>query len=299
MNGQNTVVSASVIKGLAIMLVAGLVLSSGGPIIRQIESASGFQIVFWRSIAQSVVVLIFLLLRDRQHTVNLFINIGSRGVFASTFLGLAFFGYVFSITNTTVANTMFLISTVPLFTALLAWPLLKERVNSTTWLAILIASAGVLVMVSQALAVGKLFGNAMGILCAVATALYVICIRWGAIGGRQIDMVPVVCFAGIVAALIALIIEGGNIAVTNNDLMWCIAAGACQNGPGFVLYTMAARHLQAAELSLLGLVEVIIGPIWVWLLFAEMPEFYTLIGGTLVLGAVIALAIRSISTHRR
>ena len=280
------------------MMIAGLVLSTGGPIIRNISDASGFQIIFWRSVSQSIFVLLFLLVRNRRTTFTVFIDIGHSGLIASLFLGLAFFGFVFSITNTTVANTMFLISTVPFFTALLAWLILKEKVNTATWIAILLAVVGVLIMVSQALTVGKFLGNVMGIFCAASTALYIICIRWGAVGGRQIDMIPVVCIAGLVAAVIALVLEGGDVSISANDLTWCLIAGACQNGPGFMLYTMAARYVPAAELSILGLVEVIIGPIWVWLLFNELPAFYTVVGGSFVLSAVVGLAIWSMYRER-
>ena len=280
------------------MMIAGLVLSTGGPIIRNISDASGFQIVFWRSVSQSIFVLLFLLARNRRTTVKVFIDIGHSGLIASLFLGLAFFGFVFSITNTTVANTMFLISTVPFFTALLAWPMLREKVTGATWIAILVALIGVLVMVSQALTMGKILGNVMGLFCAGSTALYIICVRWGAVEGRQIDMIPVVCVAGLVAALISFIFEGGRVSVSSNDLIWCLIAGACQNGPGFMLYTMAARYVAAAELSLLGLVEVIIGPIWVWLLFNEIPALSTVTGGIFVLSAVVGLAIWSMYRER-
>ena len=117
-----------VVKGVILMMFAGVILSTGGPIIRQIDNASGFQIVFWRSVSQSIFVLLFLLCREGRLTGKSIVAIGPSGLIASVFLGLAFFGFVFSITNTTVANTMFLISTVPFFTALLAWPLLKEKV---------------------------------------------------------------------------------------------------------------------------------------------------------------------------
>ena len=278
------------LKGVLIMLAAGLILSTGGSIIREIDEATGFQIVFWRSVSQSVLVFLFLFFRDYRSVLNTFVGIGLPGMGASICLGLAFFGFVFSITNTTVANTMFLISSVPFFTAVLAWPLLKERVAGVTWIAILVALTGVLVMVSQALALGKLFGNVMGLFCAISTAFYIIFIRWGATAGRQVEMIPVVCLAGIVAALLAFSLEGGDIFVSRNDFLWSIAAGALQNGPGFMLFTIAARYLPAAELALLGLVEVIISPIWVWLLYDEIPALFTLVGGSLVLLAVIGLS---------
>ena len=295
---NRSISKSPVVKGVIIMMFAGVILSTGGPIIRQIDDASGFQIVFWRSVSQSIFVLLFLLYREGRSTGRSIINIGPSGLIASLFLGLAFFGFVFSIMTTTVANTMFLISTVPFFTALLAWPLLKEKVAAITWVLILVALAGVLVMVSHALTMGKFLGNAMGIFCAVSTAFYIICIRWGAVGSRQIDMIPVVCVGGLIAALIAAFMEKGGISVSANDLMWCVIAGACQNGPGFVLYTMAARYVTAAELSLLGLIEVIIAPIWVWLLFREIPAFYTIVGGILVLSAVVGLATLSMA-HKK
>lgn len=288
-----------VVKGVILMMFAGVILSTGGPIIRQIDNASGFQIVFWRSVSQSIFVLLFLLCREGRLTGKSIVAIGPSGLIASVFLGLAFFGFVFSITNTTVANTMFLISTVPFFTALLAWPLLKEKVATRTWGLIFVALAGVLVMVSHAVTKGKLLGNAMGIFCAVSTAFYIICVRWGAVKSRQIDMIPVVCVGGVIAALIAAFMEKGGISVSANDLMWCVIAGACQNGPGFMLYTMAARYVTAAELSLLGLIEVIIAPIWVWLLFREIPAFYTIVGGTLVLSAVVGLATLSMIPQKK
>ena len=268
------------LKGVLIMLAAGLILSTGGSIIREIDEATGFQIVFWRSVSQSVLVFLFLFFRDYRSVFNTFVGIGLPGMGASICLGLAFFGFVFSITNTTVANTMFLISSVPF----------KERVAGVTWIAILVALTGVLVMVSQALALGKLFGNVMGLFCAISTAFYIIFIRWGAAAGRQVEMIPVVCLAGIVAALLAFSLEGGDIFVSRNDFLWSIAAGALQNGPGFMLFTIAARYLPAAELALLGLVEVIISPIWVWLLYDEIPALFTLVGGSLVLLAVIGLS---------
>jgi len=287
------------LKGVLIMLVAGLILSTGGPIIRQIDDATGFQIVFWRSVSQSVLVFLFLFFRDYRRVFNTFVGIGVPGVGASICLGLAFFGFVFSITNTTVANTMFLISSVPFFTALLAWPLLKEKVAGITWIAILVALTGVLVMVSQALAIGRLFGNVMGLFCAVSTAFYIIFIRWGTAAGRQVEMIPVVCLAGIVAAVLAFVLEGGDVFVSPNDFFWSVVAGALQNGPGFMLFTIAARYLPAAELALLGLVEVIIGPIWVWILHNEVPAPFTIFGGSLVLLAVIGLSSWTIWRAKR
>ena len=276
------------------MALAGIVLSTGGPIIRQVEEASGFQIVFWRSIAQSVLIFLILMARERGGITKVFLGLGWPGISGSLFLSLAFFGYIFSITSTTVANTLFLISTTPFFAAILAWPILREKVSKPTWIAIMTASIGVMIMVSQGLSTGRLFGNVMGLFCALATALYIISVRYGSVRSGSTDMVPVVCVSGLIAALIAVIIEGGNIWISTNDLFWCVVAGAVQNGPGFMLFTMGSRYIPAAELSLLGLIEVIIGPIWMWLLLSEIPDMYTLAGGGVVLVAVSGLAFWSL-----
>ena len=286
-------------RGVLIMICAGLVLSTGGPIIRQIEEASGFQITFWRALAQAVFIFVVLLARDRGRVFATVRGIGWPGLSGGLFLGLAFFGYVFSITNTTVANTLFLISTIPFFVAILAWPVLKERVSAPTWIAIAVALVGVVVMVNQGLNTGRWLGNVMGLFCAVTSAFFVISIRYGAARlGRSADMVPTVCVAGLIGALIALIAAGGDVGVNLNDLFWCVLAGALQVGLGFMLYTMGARYIRAAELSLLGLIEVIIGPIWVWLLLTEVPDTYTVIGGAVVLAAIAGLALWSLRQAR-
>ncbi len=281
-------------RGVMIMVFTGLVLSTGGPIIRQIEDASGFQIVFWRSLAQAIFIFLILFVRDRGGIGKTFRGVGWPGLSGGLFLGLAFFGYIFSITNTSVANTLFLISTVPFFTAILAWLVLKEKVSAPTWIAIAVALIGVVVMVGQGLNAGRLLGNVSGLLCAVATALYIISIRYGSVRFAQTtDMVPTVCVAGLIAAVVAFAIEGGNVGVSGNDLFWCSVAGCLQVGLGFMLYTMGSRYVPAAELSLLGLIEVIIGPIWVWLLLSEVPDAYTMIGGGVILVSIAGLALWS------
>ena len=285
------------VRGVLIMVLAGLVLSTGGPIIRQIEEASGFQIVFWRSVTMAVFIFLILLARDRASIVATLRGIGIPGISGGLFLGIGFFGYVFSITNTSVANTLFLISTVPFFTAIFASLLLREKVGKPTIIAIIVALIGVTIMVGQGLNAGRWLGNVMGIVCAVATSLYIISIRYGSVRYERVtDMVPTVCVAGVIGAIIAFIIEGGSVGISTNDLAWCAVAGAFQVGLGFMLYTMGSRYVRAAELSLLGLIEVIIGPIAVWLLLAELPDIYTVIGGSVVLLAIAGLALWSLRT---
>jgi len=290
-------------RGVLIMICAGLVLSTGGPIIRQLDplphGASGFQIAFWRSLIMAAFIFLILLARDRMAIGATLRGIGWPGLSGGLFLGLGFFGYIFSITNTSVANTLFLIALVPFFVAILAWLVLKERVRAPTSIAIAIALVGVAIMVGQGLNEGRWLGNVAGIFCALATSFFIISIRYGSVRfGRSTDMVPTVCVAGLIGAVIAFVIVKGDVGVSNNDLFWCAVAGAFQVGLGFMLYTMGSRYVPAAELSLLGLIEVIIGPIWVWLLLNEVPDVYTVVGGVVVLGAISGLALWSLRESR-
>ncbi|MBM3560805.1 MAG: DMT family transporter, partial [Alphaproteobacteria bacterium] len=273
-------------RGVLIMVITGIVLSTGGPIIRQIEDASGLQITFWRSLAQGGFIFLLLAARDRGQVFASFRDVGWAGVFAGGALALAIFGYVFSITNTTVANTLFLLSTAPFFAAILGYFVLHERVGAATAAAIAVALVGVAIMVGDGLGAGRWLGNLAGIACALLSALFVIGIRLG----KGVDMVPTVCLAGVFAAVLAFLAAGGAVAATPHDVAWAAAAGAFQVGLGFVLYTIGSRYLPAAELTVLGLLEVILGPIWTWLLVGEVPSTYTVGGGIIVLAAIAGLA---------
>ena len=234
----------------------------------------------------AAVVLVALIVRRRAGLIPAFRNIGLPGLFGGMALGVSTMCFVWSITNTTVANTLFLIATAPLFTAVFAWLLLRERVNGPAWIAIAIASLGVSIMVHVGITDGRILGNVVGLGIPVNTALFVVAVR----AGRRSDMLPTVCVAGIFGAIVSGAVAG-DLAVSGRDLVLCALMGTAQVGLGMMLYTLGARHIRAAELSLLSMIEFIIGPIWVWLIVSEVPAIETVIGGVIILGSVSGLAL--------
>ena len=152
-----------------------------------------------------------------------------------------------------------------------------------------LAIAGVAVMVGGGIGAGALTGNLMALLSVVGFAGFAVAMRWG----RRTDMLALVCLAGVFTAVVAGAMADGY-AYSGRDLGVCIFMGVVQVGAGMMLFTMGSRHVPAAELALLMLTEVVLGPIWVWLLLGEVPRLVTLAGGAVVLAAIIGHALTGI-----
>lgn len=277
--------------GVAMVLTAGACLSLGGLILRNIEAADGWQVMFYRSIAFTVTLSLYIAVRYRGRMIRPFLRIGRTGPLLSLLLGLGSVCYVFAILETTVANVMFILSTTPLWTALLAWAVLRERVRASTWVAMLAAVAGIGLMVVNGLATGRILGNLLAFGAVAGFAGMVVILR----RSQHVDMVPATCLAGVVAAaLSALMVEG--FAVSGHDLALSLLLGTVQYGAGFLFITLGARYVPAAEVSLLALSEIILAPTWVWIFVDEVPAALTLAGGAMVLAAVVGQAL--VGLHR-
>ena len=280
--------------GVAMVLMAGLCLSLGGLILRHIESASVWQVSFYRSLALVLTLLCFLLIRYRGRVVEPFRQIGGSGAVVMICMGLGSISYIVALSLTTVANTMFILSAAPLMTAALGWLVLGERVHPISLAAMVLALCGIALMVVDGLQGGHLDGNLVALFTALAFAVMLIAIR----RARNRDMVPASCLGGALAALISLPLAG-ELTLSRYDLSLAIMLGTFQVGAGFLLITLATRWVPAAEVSLLALSEVILAPIWVWIFINEVPSRLAMIGGTVVLVAVIGQAVLRIRLERR
>lgn len=280
-------------RGRGLVLLSGVFMSIGGPLIRLLESASEWQFLAYRAMALVITLLIILALRYPGRLWATLRAAGGAGVLAGAFLACAFVGFVFSITHTTVANTLFLLSAAPFAAALLAWFVLGERVSRATWLAMLGAFAGVAVMIAEGMAEGDLFGDLAALGAAFAFAAFTVVLR----RGRSVDMVPAVLFAGVisgVAAVAVCLATGIGLGIPLRDIGLSFTYGAVGIGGGLMLYTLGSRYVQAAELTLLSLTEVILGPLWVWLAFAEEPSRLTLLGGAILLTSIVLLTLHGV-----
>jgi drug/metabolite transporter (DMT)-like permease len=289
----STVGDVGFLRGRGLVLLSGVVMSIGGPLIRLLESATEWQFLTYRAAALVAVLSVVLALRYPGRLPTAFRAAGWNGVLAGGFLACAFVGFVFSITHTTVANTLFLLSAAPFAAALLGWLVLGERVSRATWLAMLGAFAGVAVMIGEGIAESDLFGDLAALGAALGFAGFSVVLR----RGRGVDMVPAVLFAGIISgftAAVVCLVAGTGLVVPLRDVGLSFTYGAVGIGGGLLLFTLGSRHVPAAELTLLSLTEVILGPLWVWIAFAEEPSRLTLLGGAILLGSIAALTLHGV-----
>ena len=276
-------------KGVTLVLSAGIFWSFAGLAVRLIEFAHEWQILFYRSTTLVAFLCCYFLIFRRNRTIAVFRECGWAGFFAGLSLGLAFCAWIHALTNTTVANALFLLSTAPFFAALLGWWILGERVAMSLWWFIALAIGGVGVMVAEGYQLGTLLGTVMGILAAVGFGVFAVLIRMG----RKTDLVPAVFWAGVCAAIIAAIVivaTADTFTVTARDFALCALMGVFQVGIGLIVFTRGSRYLPAAEITLLSLTEIVLGPIWVWLAIGEIPGILTIIGGGIVLTAIAGQA---------
>jgi drug/metabolite transporter (DMT)-like permease len=271
-------------RAVLFMIVAAVCWSTGGLLVRQLSIANAWEIVFWRSLFMTCFVAVVLTAMHGRAMPAAVRAAGLPGVLAGLFLAGTFFFFIGSLTRTTVANTFVLMSVSPFLAALAGWFVLRERVPPRTWFAMAIAFAGILVMFGGAVDAGQLVGNLLALGVSVCFAAQLMVLRKF---HATVDMLPMVMIAGLWTLLPAWLLAGP-FAATPRDLAVLVLMGCVQLGIGCLLATAASRSLKATELGLLALLEPILGPLWVWVLMGEHPGRNALIGGALVLCAVIA-----------
>lgn len=276
-------------KGVTLVLVAGVFWSFAGLAVRLIEFANEWQILFYRSISLIAFLSIYFLVFRRSRTIEVFRDCGWIGFVAGLALGTAFCAWIHALTHTTVANALFLLSTSPFFAAILGWWILGERVSVSLFWFIALATFGVGVMVLEGYQLGTLLGTVMGILAAIGFGIFAVLLRLG----RKNDLVPAVFWAGLCAATISgtiILLTPTTFTVTAWDFSLCALMGVFQVGVGLIIFTNGAKYLPAAEITLLSLSEIVLGPVWVWLVIREVPGVLTVIGGFIVLSAIAGQA---------
>jgi drug/metabolite transporter (DMT)-like permease len=281
-------------RGLIYAVLANLCFSTGGLWVRTIANPpDGFEIVFWRSIAMSAVLTVVLLAWHRGRTVSQIRAVGPWGVISAACLALTFFAFILSVTRTTVANTTITMSLAPLVTALAGLLFLGEHVERRTWVAIGAAAIGLATMVADSISgdgwIGILF--ALGVPLGLA-ANVVINRRHGV----NVDMVPTVLIAGLLSLPLALVLALP-IEADARDISVMLLMGTIQLACGCLLITLAMRHLPAVEVGLFTLLETVLGPVWVWLAYGERPSSLALLGGALIVGALILNSLLGRTSH--
>ena len=281
--------------GVVLVVVAAVLWSTMGLVIRQIEEAGTWAVLFWRSAGMVPVLLAFVAWRNGGSVIAPLIRVGWPGVVGGFGLVAAFAGAIYAFQVTTIANAVFLFAVSPFLAAALGFLLLGETVRRATWIAIALASVGIFVMVREGLSMGALAGNIAALLSAFGFAAFTLSLRWGKLN----DMLPAIVLGGVmsmIAAALVLTVQPGTLAVPPRDIAISVGMGAGLLAAGMMLYTMGSRVIPAAELTLLTMVEVMLAPVWVWALMGETASPGTLMGGAILMAAV---AFNALSGMRR
>ncbi|MGA0541778.1 DMT family transporter [Neotabrizicola sp. VNH66] len=274
---------------------AAVLWSLNGLVIRQIEEAGTWAVLFWRSLGTLPVLGLWIVMASGGHPLRQIRATGRWGILGGLALVAAFGGAIFAFQTTTIANAVFLFSASPLIAAVLARLLLNEPVRPATRAAIALAACGVFLMVRDGLSGGAMAGNIAALCSAAGFATFTVALR----AGRVAQTMPV-SFLGSLFALIAaalmLGISGEDAVPPAADIAISMAMGTVLLAGGMILYTIGSRTLSAAEATLLSQGEVILAPIWVWAVMGETASPATLTGGAVI---VSAIALNAVAGARR
>ncbi len=270
------------LPGPFLVFLGAFILSFGGLIVKSFEGATLWQILFWRQLFFVVLVSIFLLLTYKKKVFMALYESGLPGFFGGIILGCGFSAYVFAMYKTTVANANFIIQTQAIFLAIFGYLFLKEKITKLTLVSIIFAIIGIILMVGNSLSPGQLSGNLVAFIMPSSFAVLIIIVR----KYPNVDMLPLQLFAGIVAMLIGYFVST-KISISINDIFLAFIAGFFQVGLGFVFITIGAKKTLSATVGILMMTEAVFGPFWAWMFLEEIPQFIELIGGSIIIIAVL------------
>lgn len=268
-----------------ILLVAGSAIawSLGGTIDRFIDAPDTWTVVFWRSVWACLFLSGFLLARDGRNAPKAFLDMVWPGIVVALCFMTASVSFVLAIAFTTVANVILINATVPLVAALIAWVFLGERISASTWAAILAVILGVGIMVSDGTGgAASMAGNLLALLITIVFSIATVVTR----RHSNVRMTPAVITATALAALLAST-QASGFDVSAKDMGWLFAFGALNLGLGMALFVTGARLIPSALAALLGTLETVLAPVWVWLVHGEKASMMTVIGGAIVVTALI------------
>jgi len=268
--------------GIALTALAAGFASSAGVLLRHIESADAWTVLFYRSLGFTLTVLVFVFVSQRGATLARFKELDSTDLLVAVSQGGAFLAFVQAMMQTHVATVVAVLSLAPMAVGLLGWFALGERPSALAWLAMLTAFAGVSMVVWDGIAVGAGQGLVLALLACFGYAVAIVGLR----AGRRRDMSPAVCLSGVVASAVSLFMVD-RLAITATDLTISILLGTFQIGAEFILLTIATRFATAADIALVMILEVILAPLWVWIFVGEAVPLLVLYGGGVIVAALV------------
>ena len=267
-------------KGSLLAFVAVMFITPDSLFIR-LSNLDTWGLVFYRGIIPFFTVFFGMLMIYQLNFFKILLKSGYQGIIYIITFSITNVTFVVSIQNTNVANTLVMVATAPMLSAILGSVFLKEHADKKTWISIIVTLCSIIYIFFDSLKLGNLYGDILGFITAIGLAVGAVTIR----SAKSKNLVPAAVVGKLLVAIFALVfIE--NFALIDNDLIivpiMCIMCVAIP----FVLVTIAPRFIPAAEVNLFFLLETIIGPIWVWLIIKEQPSLETLIGGLVIITTI-------------
>ena len=257
--------------------------------MRLLDGLDSLTIVLWRSATAFAFLLLLGLAMHGPRLPRAFISMGWAGVLIACCYTAASISLIVALKLTTVAEVLIIMSSSPLLAALLGWLVLGERVGPVGILAMAASSVGIGVMVSDSYAHGSIAGDLVALGIALAQAVAVVTLR----RHREVDMLPAMCLATLIATLIVVpLAKPWPLTGQQAGLLGFFGAG--QLGLGLALFGAGAPRIPASLASMLNVLEPVIGPIWVWLALGEHPAPMALVGGLIVLAALMLFTAGSL-----
>jgi drug/metabolite transporter (DMT)-like permease len=271
--------------GVILIAAAALVWSTGGLLGRMVETEPATKL-FLRSGFACIALLIYVAIRHRGKVIKAFRDLGWAGIVVACCFATASSCFIFALDYTTVANILFIQAAAPFFAGLLGWILMREPVRLRSWICMAVALSGIGIMMLDSFSGGGLIGNLLSIVMMIGFASAIVVTR----RHRELRMAPATCLGTFIAACIAFPLADTS-ALSAQDFGVMALFGAGQMAVGLVLFTSGTRMIPAAEAGLISNLEPVLAPIWVWLVFTEIPSDYTIIGGLLVLSTLVVYTL--------
>jgi drug/metabolite transporter (DMT)-like permease len=270
-------------RGQVYVALAAIAWSTAGVLQRQLTLDTSTQ-VFGRAVFAALALFAYVAVVDRGRVRQAFRSVGLAGLVVAVCMAVSSGGFIAALNHTSVARVLFLLAISPVLAALLARVALGEPIARRTAFAMVMALAGVAVMLG-APGEGSLVGDGLAFLAALAFAVLVVITRWR----HDVSMAPATCLSQVLLVVVFLpLATPGDIG--GADVGWLAALGIGQIGLGIALLTAGARLIPAAQVGLISLLEVVLGPVWAWLALNERPSTPTLVGGAIV---VLAIALQT------
>jgi len=273
------------LKGLLLTGIGVLVLSPDSLLVRLI-AIDQWSMVFWRGVLTAAALTGYLAICHGRRTAAKFRAMGTAGLAVVVVLATGSSFFVIALNHTSVANTLVIVSTAPLFASAFSWLYLVEPVPARTVGAIVAAIGGIAILASDSAGAGFFAGDVAALVTAICMAGSLTLIRWSG----DLDMIPAIATSGVLSALVVLP-WATPLAVAPDQIGLLLLLGLGVLPIAFALTALGPRYLPAAEVALILLLETVLGPLWVWLAIREEPSRGALIGGAIVVVSLLLHAV--------